>query len=45
MTIWQADISSRPQRNEQEETLWELVICAADGGWYHTAICPQKQST
>lgn len=43
MAIWQADISSRPQQNEQGETLWELVICAADGGWYHTAICPQKQ--
>jgi hypothetical protein len=43
MTTWQADIFSRPQRNEQGETLWELVICAADGGWYHTAICVQKQ--
>lgn len=43
MTIWQADISSRPQQNEQGETIWELVICAADGGWFHTAICPQKQ--
>jgi len=43
MAIWQADISSRPQQNEQGETLWELVICAADGGWFHTAICPQKQ--
>ena len=41
--IWQADISSRPQQNEQGETLWELVICDADGGWYHTAICSQKQ--
>ncbi len=43
MTILQADISSRPQQNEHGEILWELVICAADGGWYHTAICPQKQ--
>jgi RNA-binding protein Tab2/Atab2 len=43
MTIWQADISSRPQQNERGETLWELVICDADGGWFHTAICPQKQ--
>jgi RNA-binding protein Tab2/Atab2 len=43
MTIWQADISSRPQQNDRGETLWELVICAADGGWFHTAICPQKQ--
>jgi RNA-binding protein Tab2/Atab2 len=43
MAIWQADISSRPQQNEQSETLWELVICDADGGWYHTAICSQKQ--
>lgn len=43
MTTWQADISSRPQQNEQGETLWELVICAADGGWHHTATCPQKQ--
>ena len=43
MTIWQADISSRPHQNEQGETLWELIMCAADGGWYHTAICPQKQ--
>lgn len=40
---WQADISSRPQHNERGETLWELVICAADGGWFHTAICPQSQ--
>jgi RNA-binding protein Tab2/Atab2 len=40
--IWQADISSRPQQNEQGETIWELVICAAEGGWYHTAICSQK---
>jgi RNA-binding protein Tab2/Atab2 len=43
MTIWQADISSRPQQNDRGETLWELVICDADGGWFHTAICPQKQ--
>jgi RNA-binding protein Tab2/Atab2 len=43
MTIWQADISSRPRSNEQGEVLWELVICDADGGWYHTAICPQPQ--
>jgi hypothetical protein len=43
MTIWQVDISSRPQQNERGETLWELVICAADGGWHHTAICPQPQ--
>ena len=43
MTTWQADISSRPQQNEKGEPLWELVICAADGGWYHTAICTQKQ--
>ena len=43
MAIWQADISSRPQHNEQGDTIWELVICAADGEWFHTAICPQKQ--
>jgi RNA-binding protein Tab2/Atab2 len=43
MTIWQADISSRPQQNDRGETLWELVICDADGGWFHTTICPQKQ--
>ena len=43
MTTWQIDISSRPQQNDQGETLWELVICNADGGWYHTAKCPQKQ--
>jgi hypothetical protein len=41
--IWQADISSRPQQNDLGETLWELAICAADGSWYYTAICPQKQ--
>jgi RNA-binding protein Tab2/Atab2 len=43
MTIWQADISSRPQHNDRGEILWELVICDADGGWYHTSICPQSQ--
>ena len=43
MTIWQADVSSRPQHNESGEVLWELVICNAEGGWYHTAFCPQKQ--
>ena len=43
MITWQVDISSRPQRNERGETLWELVICADVGGWYHTAICPQAQ--
>lgn len=43
MTIWQADISSRPQYNDRGEILWELVICDANGGWYHTAICPQAQ--
>ncbi len=43
MITWQVDISSRPQTNQQGETLWELVICAATGGWYHTAICPQAQ--
>ncbi len=43
MTIWQADISSRPQQNDRGETLWELVICDVEGGWFHTAICPQKQ--
>jgi RNA-binding protein Tab2/Atab2 len=42
-SIWQIDISSRPQHNDLGEILWELVICHADGGWYHTAICPQKQ--
>ena len=43
MTIWQADISIRPQQNDLGEPLWELVVCTADGSWYHTAICPQKQ--
>ncbi len=43
MTIWQVDISSRPQQNEQGETLWALVICAIDGEWNHTEICPQQQ--
>jgi hypothetical protein len=43
MTIWQADISSRPQHNDRGEILWELVICDAEGGWFHTAICLQKQ--
>jgi hypothetical protein len=43
MTIWQADISSRPHQNDRGEILWELVICDANGGWYHTAICPQVQ--
>jgi hypothetical protein len=43
MTIWQVDISSRPQRNEQGEILWELVICSADGAWHRTTSCPQKQ--
>jgi hypothetical protein len=43
MTIWQVDISSRPQQNDRGETLWELVICTADGGWYRTASCPQAQ--
>jgi hypothetical protein len=43
MTIWQADISSRPQQTETGETLWKLTICAADGGWDRIAICPQKQ--
>ncbi len=42
-SIWQIDISSRPQDHNLGEILWELVICHADGGWYHTAICPQKQ--
>lgn len=41
--IWQADISSRPQQNDRGETLWELVICDPEGGWFQTAICPQKQ--
>ncbi len=43
MSIWQADISSRPHQNDRGETLWELVICDATGGWYHTAICTQQQ--
>jgi hypothetical protein len=43
MTIWQVDISSRSQQDDRGETLWELVICAEDGGWYRTANCPQKQ--
>jgi RNA-binding protein Tab2/Atab2 len=43
MTIWQVDISSRPLQNDRGETLWELVICAADGGWYRVASCPQAQ--
>ena len=43
MIIWQADISSRPQHNDRGEVLWELVICAAEGGWFQAAICPQKQ--
>ncbi len=42
-SIWQIDISSRPQHNDLGEILWELVICHADGDWYHTATCPQKQ--
>jgi hypothetical protein len=43
MTIWQVDISGRPQHDEQGKILWELVICTADGEWYHTANCPQQQ--
>ncbi len=43
MTIWQVDISSRPQQNERGETLWALVICAVDRGWDLTYFCPQQQ--
>ncbi len=43
MTIWQADISSRPEQNDRGETLWELVICNTDANWNFTAVCPQKQ--
>jgi hypothetical protein len=43
MAIWQADISSRPHQNERGETLWELVICDANGEWFQTAVCPQQQ--
>lgn len=43
MTTWQVDISSRPERDEQGETLWELTICAIDRGLDFTYICPQKQ--
>jgi hypothetical protein len=43
MTIWQIDISSRPQQNERGETLWELAICDPTSEWYHTVSCPQKQ--
>jgi RNA-binding protein Tab2/Atab2 len=43
MSIWQIDISSRPQQNDHGETLWELVICPDNGAWHRTAICAQKQ--
>jgi RNA-binding protein Tab2/Atab2 len=43
MTIWQVDISSRPQQNQRGETLWELVVCAENGEWHYLAICPQQQ--
>jgi RNA-binding protein Tab2/Atab2 len=41
--IWQVDISSRPQQNDRGETIWELVMCDTNGGWYQTAVCPQSQ--
>jgi hypothetical protein len=43
MTIWQVDISSRPERDEQGEILWALVVCDLDRGRDFTYICPQKQ--
>lgn len=39
-TIWQADFYRRPLRDEQGKSLWELLLCDAQG-WQYQAFCPQ----
>lgn len=41
-TMWQADFYRRPLRDDQGKSLWELLLCDAQG-WQYQAICPQAQ--
>lgn len=41
--IWQADFYRRPLRDDQGKSLWELLLCDAQG-WRYQAFCPQSEA-
>lgn len=41
MTIWEADCYRRPLRDEDQNPLWELLICDSDFQFTYGAIAPQ----
>ncbi|MGK7878247.1 MAG: Tab2/Atab2 family RNA-binding protein [Xenococcaceae cyanobacterium] len=44
MKIWQADFYKRPLKDEQGQTLWELLICESSHSFIYDAKCPQSQA-
>lgn len=42
MTIWEADCYRRPLRDEDQNPLWELLICDGDFQFTYGAIAPQS---
>lgn len=43
-SIWQADFYRRPQKDTDEQVLWELLICDATRSFEYAASCPQSQA-
>lgn len=44
MLIWQADFYKRSLKDEQEEILWDLLICDEQQQIIYQAKCPQSQA-
>ncbi len=45
MSIWEIDFYRRPLQDEQENPLWELLICNREGNFKHLAFCAQSEAT
>ncbi len=42
-STWQADLSRRPQTDDQGKPLWELLICDGTGSWQFTRRACQSE--
>lgn len=42
MAVWEVDCYRRPLQDEAGNSLWELVVCDAEGGFTWNTVCPQS---
>lgn len=45
MSVWEIDFYRRPLQDEQENPLWELLVCDREGSLKHLAFCAQSEAT